>query len=61
MRKSLKCIVFLMFCSILFISCTDLDEDDDLYLNKNQPVLTSDSGEDGTPPPPPPPPQGDGD
>jgi hypothetical protein len=48
-----------MLSSLLFVSCTDLDEDDDLY--KNQIELTSDTGEDGSPPPLPPPPPGETD
>ncbi len=44
-----------MLSSLLFVSCTDLDEDDELYQNKNQIELTSDTGDDDTPPLPPPP------
>lgn len=47
-----------MLSSLLFVSCTDLDED--LYQNKNQTELITSSGdEDNPPPPPPPPPTGD--
>ncbi len=59
MKKSIKFIAILMLSSLPLVSCTDIDEDDDFYLDKNQTELVTDSGDEGDPPPPPPPPPGD--
>jgi hypothetical protein len=53
MKKSIKYIAILILSSLLFVSCTDLDEDEDLY--KNQIELTSETGDEDIPPPLPPP------
>ncbi|WKD85246.1 hypothetical protein KCTC32516_00586 [Polaribacter huanghezhanensis] len=56
MKKSIIYVAILMLGGLLFVSCTDLDEDNDLYQNKENTELTTDSGGDDDPPPPPPPP-----
>ena len=56
MKKSIIYFAILMLSSLLFVSCTDLEEDDDLYQNKDQTEILPSTGDEGDPPPPPPPP-----